>query len=333
MWTSGSTGEAKGVMVTHRNIRVNTEDILGYAGIGTGDRAMTILPFYYCFGTSLLHTHLMAGASLVLNNRFLFAEKMLDEMEQTGCTGLAGVPATYQVLLRKTRFAQRRFPALRWLQQAGGKLPDALIGEIRLLDYPAPAGVQDDGIPEHDEERAVFLGVPAPESPPGLVGPDAAQNGAHETEEGGETNNAIDHPPQRAGHLRRQGAGEETAHDVNDGQQPGHKHRGVAQGDHDDVGGEPQVGVQHGLEHFHGVAAQGQVMGNDQGGKADESRHDQAQAALEDSFQDDAKEAGFYLTKKPSFLAIGVVFLGALILFTGAYILWVHQLGPVLPHL
>jgi acyl-CoA synthetase (AMP-forming)/AMP-acid ligase II len=131
MWTSGSTGDVKGVMVTHHNIAVNTADILGYAGIGPSDRAMTVLPFYYCFGTSLLHTHLMAGASLVLNNRFLFAEKMLDEMEQTGCTGLAGVPATYQILLRKTGFARRRFPALRWLQQAGGRLPNPLLREIR----------------------------------------------------------------------------------------------------------------------------------------------------------------------------------------------------------
>ncbi len=40
----------------------------------------------------------------------------------------------------------------------------------------------------------------------------------------------------------------------------------------------------------------------------------------------------FYLTKKPSFLAIGVVFLGALILLGGAYVLYVHQLGPVVPH-
>ena len=129
MWTSGSTGEVKGVMVTHDNIRVNTEDILGYLGLGPSDRVMTVLPFYYCFGTSLLHTHLMAGASLVLNNRFLFAEKVLDEMEQTSCTGLAGVPATYQILLRKSRFARRRFPSLRWLQQAGGKLPDAVIAK------------------------------------------------------------------------------------------------------------------------------------------------------------------------------------------------------------
>ena len=39
----------------------------------------------------------------------------------------------------------------------------------------------------------------------------------------------------------------------------------------------------------------------------------------------------FYLTRKPSFLAIGVVFLGALILFGGAYTLWVHQVAPIIP--
>jgi long-chain acyl-CoA synthetase len=131
MFTSGSTGEVKGVMVTHHNILVNSQDILSYTGIGSDDRVMTVLPFHYCFGASLLHTHLMAGGSLVINNRFMFPEKVLDEMEEKACTGLAGVPATYQILLRKTRFVERRFPALRWLQQAGGRLPDALIEEIR----------------------------------------------------------------------------------------------------------------------------------------------------------------------------------------------------------
>jgi acyl-CoA synthetase (AMP-forming)/AMP-acid ligase II len=133
MFTSGSTGDVKGVMVTHQNILANSRDILAYTGIDAGDRVMTILPFYYCYGTSLLHTHLMAGGSLVLNNRFMFPEKVLDEIEATGCTGLAGVPTTYQILLRKTRFADRTFPTLRWLQQAGGKLPNPLICEIRRV--------------------------------------------------------------------------------------------------------------------------------------------------------------------------------------------------------
>jgi acyl-CoA synthetase (AMP-forming)/AMP-acid ligase II len=131
MFTSGSTGEAKGVMVSHRNIECNTRDIVEYLGLKPDDRTMAVLPFYYCYGTSLLHSHLAAGASLVLNNRFMFPEKVLDEMEVLRCTGFAGVPSTYQILLRKTRFAQRKFPSLRWLQQAGGKLPNAFIREIR----------------------------------------------------------------------------------------------------------------------------------------------------------------------------------------------------------
>jgi len=129
--TSGSTGIPKGVMISHRNIACNTADIVSYMNLGPADRAMVVMPFSYCFALSVLHSHLSVGGSVVLNNHFMFAEKMLDEMLAQQCTGLAGVPATFQILLRKTRFAQRRFPALRWLAQAGGRLPDPYIRELR----------------------------------------------------------------------------------------------------------------------------------------------------------------------------------------------------------
>lgn len=129
-FTSGSTGVPKAVMVTHRNIQCNTGDIILYLNLGADDRAMAVLPFAYCFGASVLHTHLRAGASIVLCSSFMFPEKVLDEMEAKGCTGFAGVPSTYQILLRKTSFARRRFPALRWLQQAGGKLPAPVLREL-----------------------------------------------------------------------------------------------------------------------------------------------------------------------------------------------------------
>src|ERR1017187_9837147 len=137
MFTSGSTGVPKGVMVSHRNIECNTRDIISYLGLTPKDRAMVVLPFHYCFGISLLHTHLLAGASVVLNNGFkLYPEEVLQEMQQRECTGLAGVPSTYQILLRKSRFRELSFPALRWFQQAGGKLPNPYITEI-LGSFPA----------------------------------------------------------------------------------------------------------------------------------------------------------------------------------------------------
>jgi long-chain acyl-CoA synthetase len=132
MFTSGTTGAPKGVMVTHRNIECNARDIISYLGLTAADRAMVVLPFSYCFGTSLLHTHLMAGGSVVLNNDFmLFPEMTLQDMQRRECSGLAGVPSTYQILLRKSRFRQMTFPKLRWFQQAGGKLPNPCISEIR----------------------------------------------------------------------------------------------------------------------------------------------------------------------------------------------------------
>jgi len=131
MFTSGSTGEPKGVMVTHRNIECNTRDIVEYMGLSASDRAMLVLPLHYCFGLSVLHTHLFAGGSVVINNQFLYPETVLQDMQTKQCTGLAGVPSTYQILLRKSRFKQIDFPSLRWLQQAGGRLPNPYIAEIR----------------------------------------------------------------------------------------------------------------------------------------------------------------------------------------------------------
>ncbi len=130
MFTSGSTAAPRGVMVSNGNILANTEDIITSLEIGQDDRMMAVLPFHYCFGTSLLHTHLLAGASLVIDNRFLFPEKVLQNMVDSHCTSLAGVPSTYQILLRRSNLKKMEFPHLVKLQQAGGKLAQAFIDEL-----------------------------------------------------------------------------------------------------------------------------------------------------------------------------------------------------------
>jgi len=131
IFTSGSTGQPKGVMISHGNIATNTSDIVGYLRLDAQARILAALPLSYCYGASLLHSHLRAGGSTVLVSSFMFPEKVLDELDGKACTGFAGVPSTYQILLRKTRFATRHIPHLRQFQQAGGKLPDAFIQELR----------------------------------------------------------------------------------------------------------------------------------------------------------------------------------------------------------
>jgi len=133
MFTSGSTGRPRGVMVTHRNIMANTESIIDYLGLRDDDVMMTVLPFHYCFGTSLLHTHLRVGAELVIDHRFAYPDVVLDRMVETGCTGFAGVPSHFQILLRNSSIRGRKFPRLRHIQQAGGHLAPSFIRELRVI--------------------------------------------------------------------------------------------------------------------------------------------------------------------------------------------------------
>lgn len=130
MFTSGTTARPKAVRLTHRNIQANTDSIIEFLQLRGDDRVLVILPFFYCYGASLLHTHLRQGARLVLCNSFVFPERALDLLEREECTVLAGVPSSFQLLLRASTFARRALPSLRLIQQAGGRLPRVLIDEL-----------------------------------------------------------------------------------------------------------------------------------------------------------------------------------------------------------
>jgi long-chain acyl-CoA synthetase len=131
MFTSGSTGRPRGVKISHANIIANTESIIQCLGLRRADRIMAVLPFHYCFGTSLLHTHLRVGGTVVADSRFRYPEVVLQRMRETACTGFAGVPSHYQILLRRSGLARMKFPALRYVQQAGGPLAPVLVAELR----------------------------------------------------------------------------------------------------------------------------------------------------------------------------------------------------------
>jgi long-chain acyl-CoA synthetase len=130
LFTSGSTGTPKGVMLSHHNIHWNTSSIVEYLELTEKDRMMVVLPFSYCYGASWLHSLVRVGGQNVLNNRFMFPGQVLDEMVEKECTGLAGVPSTFQILLRRSPLKKMRFPHLRFVAQAGGKLTNPFILEL-----------------------------------------------------------------------------------------------------------------------------------------------------------------------------------------------------------
>ncbi|WEV76944.1 AMP-binding protein [Janibacter cremeus] len=130
MFTSGTTSAPRAVRVSHRNIRANTDSIIEYLALTAQDRILVVLPFSYCYGASLLHTHLRAGASVSICDTFAFPETVIEAIRRDHCTGFAGVPSSYQLLLRASSFESAPLPSLRYLQQAGGRLPQPQIDAV-----------------------------------------------------------------------------------------------------------------------------------------------------------------------------------------------------------
>jgi len=133
MFTSGSTGMPRLVMVSHGNLRANTEAIIASQGLGTDERAMLIMPIAYCFGASVMHTHLYQGGGVVFDPRFMFPDKVLHAINRYGCTTFAGVPAVFNVLLRRSNLSTIPLPNLRRFLQAGGALGPEGVRRMREI--------------------------------------------------------------------------------------------------------------------------------------------------------------------------------------------------------
>jgi hypothetical protein len=122
--TSGSTGSAKVVRLSAANLAANAEQIATYLDIREDDRAALTVPLTYCYGLSVVHTHLARGASVLLTELPVVDERFWDLFEAAGATTFAGVPHTFD-LLERARFADRELPRLRYVTQAGGRMePD-----------------------------------------------------------------------------------------------------------------------------------------------------------------------------------------------------------------
>jgi long-chain acyl-CoA synthetase len=131
LYTSGTTGSPKGVVLTHGNLASNNAAIVEYLGLTCDDSVLSILPFYYSYGSSVLHTHIQVGGRLVLESNFVYPHLVVAAMAKERVTGFSGVPSTYALLLNRVDLSQYDLSSLRYLTQAGGAMSPALTQRLR----------------------------------------------------------------------------------------------------------------------------------------------------------------------------------------------------------
>ncbi|HNQ56242.1 MAG: acyl--CoA ligase [Zoogloeaceae bacterium] len=129
--TSGSTGKPSLVRVSDANLFANTADIVASQALTGRDKSLLCLPLNYCFGASVLHSHLWVGGSVVVDDRMIFPEKVLDALELEQCTTFAGVPTSFLFLQARSSVLKRNFPSLRLWLQAGGYLAASVVNAFR----------------------------------------------------------------------------------------------------------------------------------------------------------------------------------------------------------
>lgn len=129
MTTSGSTGSPKLVRQSKENVFINAAAIVDYLEIGEFDRAITTLPMSYTYGLSIVNSHLLAGAELLLTDISIMQREFWKFFHKEKATSFAGVPYTYE-MLKRLKFTDMMLPSLKYMTQAGGRLRNDLHKEF-----------------------------------------------------------------------------------------------------------------------------------------------------------------------------------------------------------
>jgi len=129
LYTSGTTGTPKGVMLSDRNLVANAESIIEILGITPEDKAAMVISPHHAFGNSIIDSHLMAGGSISIGSMSFIGSVF--SMMQSGISMFYGVPSTYRLLLRYSEKFKDAFMKIRLAATAGGAIDDIIVKNLK----------------------------------------------------------------------------------------------------------------------------------------------------------------------------------------------------------
>jgi len=129
LYTSGSTGGPKGVVLSHKNLILGAESVAQYLKNTVDDNLLAVLPFSFDYGLSQLTTAFYVGACVTLMD-YLLPRDVINTIDKYKITGLAGVPTMWNQL---ANLEWEKGNSLRYISNSGGTLPSSTLSKLRAL--------------------------------------------------------------------------------------------------------------------------------------------------------------------------------------------------------
>ena len=138
IYTSGSSGEPKGVMLTHLNMVSAARSVNGYLGMTGEDVIMCALPLAFDYGLYQILMGFMVGATVVLEHSFAFPVKVLEVMAKEGVTVFPVVPTMLSIVIGLGNLPRFDLHRLRMITNTAAALSERHVSDVRAL-FPQAA--------------------------------------------------------------------------------------------------------------------------------------------------------------------------------------------------